>query len=350
VGNSQLQHYLPRVYLKGFAEPGGHLWRYDRLDASCKRLPLGVIAAEKDLYSIQDGGGISQALENELFSPIDGSFGPMMRKVEKGESLSVEEFKDLAIFVAYLLVRTPECIRGTELRFRQLDTQVGGMSDTVKYYSQDPRPPEAQRSDSFVLASEQSDQVSKNRGEAVRRNEVLRALVSSGMQVADALLDLQWSFVSAPTGRSFIVGDAPFAIVPPRSHDTDLEGVGPLTAGAETYVPLSASLCARITTSGIRIPVRQLVDGAMVRAINLCQVLNSERYLYSSSETLLGKLTAGITASGLNFAVVVTREATSVSSPNSSLIHTFTKSKIPSEWAERLTLISIGGSGSMGDG
>lgn len=52
------------------------MWRYDRLDASCKRLPVGVIGAEKDLYSIQ-AGGISQALETELFGPIDGTFGPM---------------------------------------------------------------------------------------------------------------------------------------------------------------------------------------------------------------------------------------------------------------------------------
>ena len=72
--------------------------------------------------------------------------------------------------------------------------------------------------------------------------------------------------------------------------------------------------------------------------MNLCQVMNSERYLYSSSETLLGKLTAGIKDVGLNFAVVVTREATSVSNPGSSLIHTFTKSKIPSDWADRLPL------------
>ena len=65
----------------------------------------------------------------------------MLRKLENGESPAVDEFKDLAIFVAYLLVRTPECIRGTELRFRQLDTQVGGMTDAVKYYTEDPRPP-----------------------------------------------------------------------------------------------------------------------------------------------------------------------------------------------------------------
>ena len=338
MGNSQLQHYLPQVYLKGFAEPGGYVWRYDRLDASCKRLPLRVIGAENDLYSIQDGGGISQALETELFCPIDGSFSPMLRKLENGESLPVDEFEDLAIFVAYLMVRTPECIRETELRLRQLDTQVGGMNDTVKYYTEDPRPPEAQRSDSFLLTSEQSAQVSKTRGEGHMRNEVLKALVGGGMQIAHALLDLEWSFLSAPIGRSFIVGDAPFAIVPPRSHNTDLEGVGPLTPGAATFVPLSSGLCARITNSASGIPARRLVDGATVRAVNSCQMMNSERYLFAPSEALLGRLTADITAPGLNLAVVVTREAASVSSPDSSLIHTFTKSKIPSDWAERLPL------------
>jgi hypothetical protein len=249
--------------------------------------------------------------------------------------LSVE-FIDLAIFAAYLLVRTPACIRETELRFRQFDAQVGVFDDSVKYYTQDPPPPHEQRGDSFVVASEQSDEVSRTRGEPDRRNAVLKALVSSGMQVARALLDCEWSMLHAPAGRSFIVSDSPFAIVPPKSHDTDLEGVGPITAGANTFVPLSSALCARIVDSGDPLTSRRIIDGAGVRSINSCQVMNSERYLFAPHEALLTKFTRGVAGSGLNVSVVVTREAASVSNPNSSLIHSFTKSKIPSAWADRL--------------
>jgi hypothetical protein len=83
VGNSQLQHYLPEVYLKGFTAPSGNVWRYDRLDRSCKPLPPRVIAAEKDLYSMQDGTRRSHEIENEWLSRLDGSFGPILRQLEK---------------------------------------------------------------------------------------------------------------------------------------------------------------------------------------------------------------------------------------------------------------------------
>jgi len=243
---------------------------------------------------------------------------------------------DLVTFLAYLLVRTPAHIRETELRMRQFDTSLGGNGENIEYHSEDHPRLRGPRNDSFLLTKEQSEEVPKARADASERNEVLKMLMSSGMYLARGLLDLQWSLLSAPIGRSFIVGDGPFVIVPPRSHNTDLEGVGSITPGAVTFVPLSSTLCVRVTNSGDTAMLRRRVDGAAVRAINTCQVMNSERYLFSPNEALLVKLTAGVSSPSLNRAVVVTREAASVSDPDSSLLHTFTKSKIPPEWADRL--------------
>ena len=78
------------------------------------------------------------------------------------------------------------------------------------------------------------------------------------------------------------------------------------------------------------------IDGTAVRAVNICQVMNSERYLFGPNEALVGKLTQAVNSRGLNRGVVITREAASISDPDSSLLHSFTKSKIPPEWAERL--------------
>jgi hypothetical protein len=334
VGNSQLQHYLPQVYLKGFAAPSGQVWRYDRVDGSCKPLPPRVIGAEKNLYSIQDGAGVSQDIENEWFSRLDSSFGPILRKLERSATLSSAESFDLATFIAYLLIRTPAYIRETELRIRQFDTTVGTIGGAVQYHSEDDarhRP-----GDSFLLTKEESGEVSKARADAAERNDVLKVLMSSGMDFARVLLGLPWSLLSAPLGRSFIVGDSPFAIVPPRSHCMDLEGVGPMTPGAASFIPLSSTLCIRITNSGEAGMLQRSIDGTAVRAVNICQVMNSERYLFGPNEALVGKLTQAVNSRGLNRGVVITREAASVSDPDSSLLHSFTKSKIPPEWAERL--------------
>jgi hypothetical protein len=66
MGSSQLQHYLPRTYLKGFSTSTGEVWRYDRRTATMKPLMPDVIGAENNLYSIVDGGVLSQEIETKL--------------------------------------------------------------------------------------------------------------------------------------------------------------------------------------------------------------------------------------------------------------------------------------------
>jgi hypothetical protein len=327
---------LKSIYLTGFASPSTLVWRYDRADGSCKLLPPRVIGAEKNLYSTKVGDEVSQGIENDWFNRLDGCFGPILRKLEKEDSLSQRDALDLATFVAYLLVRTPAYIRETELRIRQFDTHIHGIGDTIKYGAKGDAPPNARGGDSFLLTKEQFDEVSKVRADTSMRNDVLAMLMTGAVDLSVVLSSLQWSLLSTPVGRSFIVGDNPFAIVPPRSHSTELEGVGPLTSGAVTFVPLSSYLCVRITNSGEPRTLRRRIDGAAVRAINTCQVMNSERYLYGPNETMLGHLTKNISAPCLNPAVVVIREAGSVSDPDTALLHTFTKSKIPPAWADRL--------------
>jgi hypothetical protein len=223
---SQLQHYLPEVYLNGFATGTGVVWRYDRGNCVLKPLPPRVIAAERDLYSIITGDELSQEIETRWFSPLDGRFGPILRKILKGEELSTDDLMHLANFVAYLRVRTPATIRETELRWRQFDSHLGTDRDAIKYRS---GPPDNGSPDTYIMTEQQCDNVSTSRADDAFRNEILSILVKTGIHLAGALLDLEWTLLFAPRRRSFIVGDNPFVIVPPESHDVDLEGVGPLT-------------------------------------------------------------------------------------------------------------------------
>jgi hypothetical protein len=189
------------------------------------------------------------------------------------------------------------------------------------------------------MADEQCDRVSTRRAGNASRNDVLKVLLKTGIQLARVLLDLEWTLLLAPHQRSFILGDNPFVIVPPKSHDVDLEGVGPVTPGAAVFIPLSSRLCLRVTNSGNPAAGSRLIDGAAVRAINACLVLNSEQYLFSRSDALLKRLVADlVVAPGKNLAQVVLREASSVSDESRSLVHWFTKSKIGPEWAGRVPM------------
>ena len=337
MGSSQLQHYLPQTYLKGFSTPTDEVWRFDRSSRTLKPLRPAVIGAENDLYSIVDANGISQNLESQWFSPLDSTFAPLLQKLQLAAELSAHEMYQLAMFTAYMRVRTPASIREAELRLRQIDSHLGVPRDSVRYHSKDPNP-SGNREERFVLTKEQSEEIPTARGNACDRNDALQLLISTGKDLARALLNLDWTLLVAPNGRSFIAADSPFMTIPPALHDVDLEGVGPLTPGAITFMPLSASLCMRFANVEPQGLSRRQLDGAAVRSLNTCQVLNSERFVYSPSESLLRKLTASLHSDDLNLDVVVTREARSTSQPTRSLLHTFTRSNISSEWASRISI------------
>ncbi len=167
-------------------------------------------------------------------------------------------------------------IRETETRFRQTDGVLGPDRNSIKYHTEPPN----HEADTYVLAEEQCDSVSPRRADNACRNDVLNVLVSTGT-TRRVLLDLEWTLLLAPHRRSFIVGDNPFVIVPPESHDIDLEGAGRITPGAAVFVPLSSRVCLRVTNSGNPAAGSRQVGGAAVRAINGCLVLNSEQYLFS---------------------------------------------------------------------
>jgi hypothetical protein len=73
--------------------------------------------------------------------------------------------------------------------------------------------------------------------------------------------------------------------------------------GAATFVPLSSTLCVRVANSGRTGMLPRRVDGAAVRAINTCQVMNSERHLFGPNEASR-QAAAAISSPILNRAVV----------------------------------------------
>jgi hypothetical protein len=265
---SQWQHYLPEVYLRGFGIASGEVWRYDRIDGSLKLLPPRVIGAERDLYARWEGRDLSQEIEKKWFSPLDSNFGPVLRKLLRQEQVNDAERRHLANFVAYLRVRTPAAIRETELRLKQFDAEIGPLPERWS------RPPGTKDSaeEVFFVSKERVDSVSRERSDVAVRNEALRLMITTGIHLAEALLSLEWTMLLAPRGRSFVVGDNPFVVVPRSSHEVDLEGVGPLSPEAATFVPLDATVCLRMSTT--KLMKGGAIDGCATRAINACQVFN----------------------------------------------------------------------------
>ena len=327
----QLHHYLPQCFLKGFCNDEGLIWRFDRISGKLAPLSPKVAGAENNLYTLSRNGTISQEVENSL-SGVDGPYKDIYSQLLAGIPLRHDQEFQFALFLTLLSLRSPERIREQEMRNSQFTTVVGPgpfepFSDRASGKSK------GARNEVFEFATEFADPVHKDRADAEERNMAIKILLSSAIHHAETLMGLHWRFLMASEERSFLVGDNPVAIIPPANHDVHNSGVGLLTEGASVFIPLSDRLCLEIVNSRGFSVDRVIAGASLVRNLNKCQLMTTERFLFGRSDVLLERITGSVEIGKLNSSIVVTRTANSTSDSNSALLHMFTRSKFPADFA-----------------
>lgn len=111
----------------------------------------------------------------------------------------------------------------------------------------------------------------------------------AALHLAKVLLTLDWYFVIAPPGLSFITSDAPFMIAPPHGMENDWRAYGVLTPGAATTIPLSRSTCVVIRGEGGQDHYGCIRKDA-ARRINENVAKNSDRFVIGRDQPYLERL------------------------------------------------------------
>ncbi len=87
-------HYVPQMYLSGFADSGGQLYAIDAKERKYFKPTPANIAAERDFNKIEAEGVPPDALEKEL-AKLEGELAPGIRRIRETASFG-EERKDRA--------------------------------------------------------------------------------------------------------------------------------------------------------------------------------------------------------------------------------------------------------------
>lgn len=114
-------HYVPQMYLSGFADANGRLWTSD---ASTKRTfatSPANIAAERDWNALDIEGVPADALEREL-GKFEGVIAPAVKRVRETTSFvtNEEDREDVVNLVTLLAVRNPRTRQG----IAQIETDI----------------------------------------------------------------------------------------------------------------------------------------------------------------------------------------------------------------------------------
>ncbi|MBK9170034.1 MAG: DUF4238 domain-containing protein [Bryobacterales bacterium] len=289
---SRRHHYLPQMYLRGFADESERVWVFDRKED--KFLHQGILntAVKKDFYTVVGPDGQkSDHVEQMLANMVED---PMRRIIERLDKQNLtwegEDRAILALFVALLRTRNPAFDRDqnefTEQFHRwcakAMNSSVEAVEETLRKYEQ------AVGEDmTDVSAQEVFQMIRDDQYEITNpRQNNIKIMLSLALDVAQALFRLNWDILATPKGCTFITCDNPFTVVPPPYSDDSIEGYGILTPGASTIVPLSSKTAICFFSEGDR------TRGAVIfkefwRNTNMVVAGNSDRFVIARDEPLL---------------------------------------------------------------
>lgn len=122
-------------------------------------------------------------------------------------------------------------------------------------------------------------------------------MLDLAVDLTQALLGLQWGVLWSGKDQPFITSDNPFLVIPSPNHDFS-SGVGVLTPGAVTAIPLSAKTLLFLRSGpALREPRYGQAPKDLTRRINMQAAANSDRFILARDEAYLRRLVRRIKAS-----------------------------------------------------
>ena len=290
---SRRHHYLPQMYLRGFANnEAEQAWVFDRQNKTYLHQGILNTAVKKDFYTVVGRDGEkTDAVERLMANSVED---PMKRIIERLDRKNLtwegEDRAILALFVALLKTRNPAFDRDQNEFTEQFhrwwakanNPSVDVVEESLKKYEQE-------------TGEDMSDVSARDIFEMIRgdtydiknpRENNIKMMTSLALESAQAVFRLNWEILIAPKGCSFLTCDNPFSVVPPPLFDDTETGYGILTPGASTVVPLSSTTAICFHGEG------QGVHGAVahrnfLRNVNMVVAANSERFIIARDEPLL---------------------------------------------------------------
>jgi hypothetical protein len=289
-------HYLPQRYQLGFSNQD-MVWIYDRENDSYRNGHPKNVGVKNDFYTTADQNGQPSDKVEKMFTMLEGKVWPVIDRLDaRNEQREREDRLNLALFVAFFRTRVPAFDK----------EQNNFTEDLFRWSSKASNPsPQAiveslQKATGKTVSLEEAKELFRTirddeyEIENPRQNNI-KMMLSLATEIAEALVGMQWTVFWSPQDRTFITSDNPFVLLPPPEFDHSLSGVGILTSGATSLIPLSKQtlLCLRNGDGSV---IYREARRDFVRYVNCCVAANSDRFIIARDEALLRSLVGKIRA------------------------------------------------------
>ena len=283
-------HFLPRLYLKGFADSkiGSYVWQYERGAQFCpaksgnsrnpQRIPISKAAMIQNLYSYRDRHGVPQydEIENEL-EKLEKPHDEIIRKVRSQSIISQDEKKTFSCYIDTMMRRVPSGItRSAQIAPQALQELKSRFKDEFSHDFTSHRERQGVTQEKIqqelVLLLARAESIFHNYEQEIPYEMLLFGLLRSVSPVSEHFSQMTWQFFVAPPFKGFITSDNPVVMS---------ESMGLASPNAEVVFPISTEV-ALVASNHSHIKDRYVVASPyIVKEINQRVADKAAYFLYA---------------------------------------------------------------------
>jgi Protein of unknown function (DUF4238) len=280
VDEKKCQHTVSRFYLRQFTPPTGQrvLWQYSKIDPAnpVTKSPRAA-TTENYFYSVQRTDGTWGHTLEDYFGKVEDLAAPIVSRLIRGESLSLDDRFVLAFFMAVQIDRTTAVRQHADVQRQKIGTVEG----TLRFI---------ENNRDFLLSKLDGAEIERNIQEFKERDYgvpmagafYLPYLLQGAHRIAQLIASMAWSICRPKAPYFFVTSDNPVYTRSASWVDSPgIVGIKRRDLSVELGFPLSSDryLLARwVGKQGAT--VRDTIAQGRVRELNRRTVICAHEYIF----------------------------------------------------------------------
>ena len=263
MGKNKHQHFVPKLYQKGFSE-NNFIYSLDKTNKPYKPNQISIrdSLVKKNMYSLEKVGLSVELIIEETLSKIEGNMSFIIKKISNCEELTHEDLLKFIHFIAIQRLRSPTCLENLKeqcLKVNEVVLKVGiDKLETTK-------------------------------------NDILELAFQNINELGKVLWQKKWTFsINTNQNKLFITSDFPVYCVPPQNQNINA-GWGIGSPDVKIFFPITQNIIAfgQELKGNIKdsVPhysyIEEEIDERFVDGCNRWTAIASDKYIISSKSEIL---------------------------------------------------------------
>jgi hypothetical protein len=284
MGDYKSQHTVTEAYLRGFTanESPNTLWRFDKIDGSCKRSNVEKATVKFYAYSFREADGEWNHEAEKILGQVESLALPLLPKFAQGSALDDVEKDHLALFIATMIRRPATLVEHFQREFLEFANAPERRAALLEKMLPELR--ERFSEDEIVIAkkalADGALDVSADPAKAMQMQPWFKQAPHNSHLIAN----MHWQVWRAEVGHNYVTSDAPAYVRREGHYDNPtLVGAARADLNSEIIFPISKNSLLIAKHKPCRTVVR--ATKTRVQTLNAVTIRMAYKHVFASHES-----------------------------------------------------------------